>query len=292
MNSPIPITHPRTHEQLEQFMHRPAHAALLAGQDGIGKGYMAQGLAATLLGFKAEMVTGHPHVRVISPDEKRSISIEAIRQLQHFLQLKTIGTQSIRRIAIVEHADRLTTEAQNAFLKLLEEPPLDTVLLLTATTPRALLPTIVSRLQVISIYVPAIDDLRRHFLTSGIESSEFEKAYALSGGLPGLMHALLQEDQEHPLVQGVAIAKDLLSLPVADRLSKIDTLSKQKQIVGQTVEAMLRIARTGIDKATQNGDTKKLKRWHHILKEASEAQTALSVSANAKLVLTNLMLQL
>ena len=90
-----------------------------------------------------------------------------IRDLQHYLQLKTIGDRPVRRIAIVEHGERLRTEAQNAFLKLLEEPPQDTVIITTTTTPQALLPTILSRVQVIPVNTPDMDSVKEYFIKAG-----------------------------------------------------------------------------------------------------------------------------
>ena len=101
------------------------------------------------------------------------------------------------------------------------------------------------------------------------------------------MRALLSDDQEHPLVNGVATAKELLTLPLAERLVRIDSLSKQKEATSYTVEALLHIARAGVIQASNAGDITKLRRWHRVLKTAFEAQSALGINANTKLVLTN-----
>src|SRR6476661_301276 len=149
------VMHPSTQTQLEHFIARPAHAVLLTGPAGIGKTALAEAMAAEILGRSLE---SYPYYQMVRPDGL-SISIEAVRQLQKFLMLKTTGQQPIRRIVVVEHAHTMTTEAQNAFLKLLEEPPADTLLILTANSARSLMPTILSRAQQISINAPAESQL-------------------------------------------------------------------------------------------------------------------------------------
>jgi DNA polymerase-3 subunit delta' len=74
-----------------------------------------------------------------------SIRIESIRMLEHRINLSP--NEGIFKIYIIEDADQMTTQAANAFLKTLEEPPTDTILILTTSRPNSLLPTIISRCQ-------------------------------------------------------------------------------------------------------------------------------------------------
>ena len=97
----------------------------------------------------------------------------------------------------------MTTEAQNALLKSLEEPPADTVIILTATSLRALLPTITSRTQHLRLETPALEAFADIFFTGLLRGSNIQHAYRLSGGLPGLMSVLLESDETHPLVAAV-----------------------------------------------------------------------------------------
>lgn len=291
MNSDL-LIHPHTKTLLDQFVKEPSHAVLLTGPTGIGKTYLAEALATKLLGIEATSFRTYPYAKLITPDEKNTIPIDVIRELQHYLQLKTIGSRPVRRIAIIEHGERLRTEAQNAFLKVLEEPPEDTVLIITTTTLRALLPTILSRVQVIPVNTPDVDSVKTHFVQAGETATAVDRTFALSEGLPGLMNALLHDDQEHPLVGGVATAKALLTLPLADRLARVDALSKQKEETTYTIEALLHIARAGVTQASKAGDTTRLRRWHRVLKTAFEAQSALGSNANTKLVLTNAVLRM
>src|SRR5688572_8323434 len=86
----------------------------------------------------------HPDVLWLRPESKlRVIKIEQIRDLLQTVYLKP--TQAPFKVATIVAADRLTTQAANAFLKTLEEPPADSILILLSTEPQRMLETILSR---------------------------------------------------------------------------------------------------------------------------------------------------
>ena len=158
------LYNPQTKRHVAQFIETPSHALLLVGPTGSGKTHLATAIACSVLGQTFAGIASYPYFTIISPEEKGgAISIEVIRGLQHDVRLKTLGDNPLRRVFIVEHADKLTVEAQNALLKLLEEPPADTVLILTAASKRLLLPTITSRLQTVNIHAPSEEDIRAYF---------------------------------------------------------------------------------------------------------------------------------
>jgi DNA polymerase III subunit delta' len=285
------IVHPAAAAALAAFAASPAHAVLLTGANGIGKGTVAARLAAQLLNAQLEKLSDHPYVRIVQPDGKNTISIEAVRNLQQFLQLKSLGTATLRRSIIIEHADRLTGEAQNAFLKVLEEPPADTVIIMTAGNPRHLLPTILSRTQVIQLPPPSEAAVREYFAKTGHDTAAITQSFFLSGGLPGLMAALLA-NEAHPLLKSVTTAKVLLSKTTFERLAAVETLSKQKDEAVAVIEALGHIAQTMLDQAAKQGETAKVKQWHRILKLAAAAQAGLANNGNTKLILSNTMLHM
>jgi len=75
--------------------------------------------------------------------EGKSIGIDKIRELKEWLSLKP--SKGTRKTAVIFEASEMTVEAQNSLLKTLEEPPLGTIIILTAPNKQSLLPTIVSR---------------------------------------------------------------------------------------------------------------------------------------------------
>lgn len=285
------VLHPITKQHVAQYVAHPSHAILLIGTQGAGKTAIARGMIAEILGIDESTLSQQPYILTLQPDND-TIPIDAIRKLQRFLQLKTTGRSAFRRGVIVEHAEKLTIEAQNAFLKLLEEPPADTVIILTASNHRALLPTIISRTQTLSCITPEGEALASYFMRKGKDPKAIQQAFFLSGGLPGLMAALLDNDQDHPLMQGVTTAKQILQLPTFERLLIVERLSKKKEEAFYVVEALLRIAHAGLEQAATNNGAAKLKQWHHILKQSMLAHEALSRNANLKLTLNNLMLQI
>ena len=125
---------------------RLAHAYLISGPTGAGKQALASRLANLANGTTAEDIfaTGASDIFVAEPSSKsRRIVIEQIRNLEHALQMR--ATNGRRKVAIVADADRLQPQAANAFLKTLEEPPNDSLLLLLSSLPEALPDTILSR---------------------------------------------------------------------------------------------------------------------------------------------------
>ena len=90
-----------------------------------------------------------PADQIFITDEEEHIGIGAVREFQKRLMLTPF--QSDRTVGIIMHAERLTTEAQNALLKLLEEPPPSAFIILTAQSADAVLPTIISRCTVIPL---------------------------------------------------------------------------------------------------------------------------------------------
>jgi DNA polymerase-3 subunit delta' len=131
----------RAHDQ-----NRLGHAYLISGPAGSGKREVAAQLASTVNGTAAHDVftSKAREIFVAEPESKsRRILIEQIRELEHGLQMR--AAEGRRKVAIIVEADRLQPQAANAFLKTLEEPPANSLLLLLSALPEALPDTIVSR---------------------------------------------------------------------------------------------------------------------------------------------------
>lgn len=284
------VLHAKTQQELAAFLGRPTHALLLTGPAGSGKQTVALWLAGQLLGIEAEALPNYPYF-LLADTLTPSISIDTVRQQQHFLRLKTLGDKPIRRVLALQNVERMTTEAQNAFLKTLEEPPADTVLLLTSARQQELLPTILSRVQLLTVRPPNEAAVKEYFGAHHSKAA-IDRAYLLSAGLPGLMAALLKQDALHPLVAAVQQAKSVLQATTFERLAMVDGLGKQKAETAHLLQALKQIAQTGVEQAAKQQDQARLGRWHRSLKAAQSATTALEKSANPKLVLTNLMLSL
>src|SRR5215468_1763318 len=126
--------------------NRLAHAYLITGTPGSGKETLAAELASFVNGTPADDVFSAKarEIFVARPESKsRRIVTAQIRVLEHALQMRASNNR--RKVAIIPDADRLQSEAANAFLKTLEEPPKDSLLLLLSALPEALPETILSR---------------------------------------------------------------------------------------------------------------------------------------------------
>lgn len=175
---------------------RLSHAYLFFGEQQTGKFFFAQCLANFLenkifnppLSFLSE-------ITVISPDNegdnKGSIGIDAVRSLKHFLYQKPVVSK--RRTAIIRDAENLTADAQNAVLKILEEPPAQSLIIFTADNYENLFPPVLSRLQ--KIYFPRVSSAKiEEFLinTRKINREKAKKISADSFGRPGRAIDLLE----------------------------------------------------------------------------------------------------
>ncbi len=281
-----------TRRQAENFLTAPSHSLIIAGSGGSGKGTIAQYIAADLLQTTPQQLQSHPYFYRFGAAEGKLISIETVREIQSLVRLKTLGTGTIRRVIVVEQAQMLTTEAQNALLKLFEEPPADTALLLTTPSLQALLPTIVSRAQHFTIQPPDLAAVHQ-FLNDGYSPPEaIERAYRLSEGSMGLMMAILQEDAAHPLVQALQTVKQWLGQSSFERLAQIDECIRQKINLEDCLLALQRTAQAALEQAANRGQQQLLGRWQRILQATTDAQANRVHSAQPKLLLTHLMLQL
>ena len=175
---------------------RVSHATLIVGPPYIGKGTLARFFAQALnceggppvpcgecLSCRKVVSGNHPDVRIFdAPDQ--SLKIGEVRELQRELSLSP--HESRWRVAVLCGFERATVEAANALLKTLEEPPAQVVLLLTATEAEVLLPTIVSRCQVLSLRPLPVDQVKEALITRwDADPAQAELLARLSGGRLG-----------------------------------------------------------------------------------------------------------
>lgn len=198
---------------------RMHHGWLITGPRGVGKATLAWRIARFLLAkpeadegglfgdappqpATLDIATDHPVARRLlagsdrglfhitrTPNEKTGrmrdmIVADDVRRLNQFLQLS--ATDGGRRVVILDCADEMNVQAANALLKMLEEPPARTILLLISHQPSRLLPTIRSRCRELRLSPLAASDMAEALAQAGIDALEDAAALAeLSGGSVG-----------------------------------------------------------------------------------------------------------
>jgi DNA polymerase III delta prime subunit len=279
------VLHPTAERLLDQFVAHPAHAVLLTGPVGIGKARIARSVAMQLL--QVTSLENAAYFQEVGL-EKNSISIDQIRKLIQFFRLTVPGSAPIKRVAIIQEADSMGHEAQNALLKLLEEPPVGSVLILLSSVPDRLLPTIRSRTQLLTLPAPAKEAVAQHFATLGYDKETVHKTLLRTGSNFAEASRLLAGDTEDQSLQTV---KQVLTGSPYDRMLLVDGLSKQKEQAATFVITLAAMAAAGLQAAASKNTTA-IPRWEQILEAANTAATALERSGNTKIVLTELMLAL
>ena len=141
-----------------QNLDELSHAYLFYGEAKDEMRREAQGIAMALeVGNLKEVSPNYTLIdaMIIDAENASSIGIDIVREIKNFLSQKPF--KSKKRTVVVLGAEELTTEAQNAILKILEDAPKSALIILIAKTPERLLPTVISRLQ--KIYIPSKQDL-------------------------------------------------------------------------------------------------------------------------------------
>ncbi len=175
----------------------PHHAFLFSGPDGIGKRLVAKEFAAELLGCPGEDPSRKQDFLFIEPlaktgtrtksggkrkEPKKGIFVDVIREMETFLS--RFPAESARRVVLIDDADRMNEEAQNALLKTLEEPNSTSVLILVTARTGRLFDTILSRtFRVPFSSVPA--DVIRNGMSGAFPDTTLEPFF-YTLGRPGL----------------------------------------------------------------------------------------------------------
>jgi DNA polymerase-3 subunit delta' len=160
-----------------------AHLYIFAGPDGIGKFIFAKELAKAILCERKTSCNkclacrkfdngNHTSVRIIDiPSGKKHIPIDIVRDIENEIMLKPF--EGKYKLFIINNAEMLTDEAANAFLKTLEEPPAYSLIILITSNIATILPTVISRSQVIRFY-PLSDKVLEGILKDKVRLSEAE----------------------------------------------------------------------------------------------------------------------
>jgi len=181
--------HPQSQHVLEATIKELPHALLLTGASGVG--------LSTVASHYAKQFGGHVFTVLPERDEKVNlekgvITVASIRRL--YDMTRTIEPQG--RVVIIDYAERMAPAAQNAFLKLLEEPTEGTHFILLTHQPSSLLPTITSRSQHVALKPITKDQSLALLDTLGVDDQvRRTQLLFIAEGLPAELTRLTQDDK-------------------------------------------------------------------------------------------------
>lgn len=183
--------------------NRLPHAIIIEGEKGTGRHTLANFLAeaAVCIGENAPCgscrgchlaQTGtHPDITYAAPEDgKKNITVAQIRSLRNEAYVKPHMAE--RRVFVIDMADTMNEQAQNALLKVLEEPPGAVIFILITESKAALLDTVISRCTVLSLSIPETEEAVGYIKKSTEHPEEqIRKALGESGGNIGLSLEIL-----------------------------------------------------------------------------------------------------
>ncbi len=213
-----------------------AHAYLFTGPSQVGRGTLARWLAQALLCEEEDASPPcgrcpacqrvareiHPDLHRLHLDQvgsRRTLGIEAVREMRSGIAERPFYGR--RKVYLIEDAECMTVEAENALLKTLEEPPPFVVLLLVALSDHLLLPTIVSRCQVLPLRPLSRQEVRRTLIEHwGVSEDRAGLLSSLSQGRLGWAVQALNDPQVLRKRQGnLAALNRLLSAGLLERFA-------------------------------------------------------------------------
>lgn len=162
------------------------HAFILEGEKGSAKYTFALNIAAAMCCTNTKQPCGicencrkiygsiYPDVTVVDlPEGRATIPVDAIREIRN--DAMVVPSEGNYKFYIIKNAEKMTVQAQNALLKILEEPPSFVVFILLCTNASQLLPTVISRAPIFRMQRFTCDELEEYLLVSNSEAQKLKK---------------------------------------------------------------------------------------------------------------------
>ena len=229
---------------------RVSHAYIFDGIEGVGRKLVAETFAKTLqcqsgasepcnecISCRAFGDSNHPDVIYVKPEKTQALGVDDIReQINKAAKIKPY--QYKYKIFIVDNADEMSPQAQNALLKTIEEPPSYAIFLLISSNVKNFLPTIISRCVIYKLKPAGNNDVMNFLKLQGFNEADAIGAAAPSGGSIG--KALMLIEDESFKEDRAEISSHLNSLPDLN-LWDILLLAKELEKYKDNAERMLSV---------------------------------------------------
>ena len=229
-----------------------SHAYMICGPDGIGKRTLAREMAKAILcadrenapcgicrACKSYSAGAHPDALHLAPGGAAGdIKIGEIRRLKEECAVTPISGD--RRVILIDRAEKMNINAQNAFLKLLEEPEKGNVFVMTCSNVERILPTVRSRCIMISVPPVSDDEIEQAVAKYENASSKVtaRQAAVYSSGIIGKALDLMAGDEKHPYFLTMQIMKALCEDNVIE-LMKVAQLITDRTALEQISEGIV-----------------------------------------------------
>jgi len=239
------------HQRILNFLKKSAengrlsHAYLFAGPAHLGKKTAALGFIKHLAGreVKGKII---PDILIIKPEvaekdgvkKELEIGIDEARRIQHQMSLRPQVLSY--KIALIDKAEKMTPEAGNCLLKTLEEPSGEAVIILITSNPKMLLPTIVSRCQLVNFLPVAKSEIEKGLRSIGGNSPNIGRIIRLANGRPGLAIEYLKNPEllkEEEKIIGQL--KKILVSGINERYRVAEEMSKNVPLTRQVINRWL-----------------------------------------------------
>lgn len=219
-----------------------SHAYIINGEKSSGKEFIAKVFAMALQCEKKEaepcqechsckqaLSDNHPDIIRVTHEKPNTISVDDIRaQVNNDVAIKPYSGSY--KVYIINEAEKMTPQAQNAILKTLEEPPEYAVILLLTINVNLLLPTILSRCVVLNMK-PVADELVRKYLMEQLQVPDYkaEVCVAFARGNIGKAKALASsEDFENVKAEALSLLKYIKDMELSEIIAAIKRITEYK----------------------------------------------------------------
>ena len=246
-----------------------SHAYIMNGERSSGKEFIARIFAKTLQcekggtdacgechSCKQADSNNQPDIIRVTHEKPNTISVEDIRgQLNGDIQIKPYS--SPYKIYIVDEAEKLSPQAQNALLKTIEEPPAYAVILLLTTNTGMLLPTILSRCVVLDLKPVASDKIKKYLMEDlQIPDYQADVCTAFAQGNVGKARRLaLSDNFTEMLEHAIHLVKYISEMEVSDLIEDLKKIGTYKMEINDYLDLLMVWYRDVLMfKATQDAD--------------------------------------
>lgn len=307
MNSNEIIGHKDIIARLDQAVKSKhvASAFLFSGPDGIGKKLVALRLAQALncrqftsqgpclqcASCRKIAALNHLEIKVIAREEKaKNLKIEQVFQLQADISLRPV--EADKKVYIIDDAHTLSRDAANCLLKTLEEPPLDSLLIMVTANPAALLSTVRSRCQKIEFNPLSLQEVMRRLQEQGSLESESARFLAnFAGGSFGRALAFLEKGILEKKAELDEFVEGIKEEDIAVVLARAQAYGRDKEQAKIWLDLLLYTCVQRY-RAVRERQKPSAEHYEEIIGLILRAKRDLAVNVNLQLVLENIFLRM